>query len=422
MAAASAADAGLIAKSFAIQQMVLPGFGPRHHGRATTAIVSAGDSHVPSWDMTTLLPARFRHSPHRLIAVCVLVAATLAVAACKRAAAPPPPPVSADTWAVVDGRTISREMVEKAYQRTQDTTTRPLSDEEAMTAKLNVLNDVIVQDILLAKAAQLKLTIADSELDTAYADAKKNIADEAFQQELTRRGLSVADMREGLRREILAQKVVAQEVGAKIAVTDKDVNDFFSANRGQFNVPEEAYHIAQIVVTPIRDPQIANRSGDDATSPEAATAKVQMLMERLKAGAAFGELAAGYSEDPESAPRGGDMGLVPVSRLRQAPPALRDAVMNKAPGTVTVVSAGGAHTIVLVVAHEAAGQRDPSMPEIRQQIVDALRGRKEQLLRAAYLTAARSDAQVVNYLARRLVDSQGKPSGLQPAAPGVKQP
>jgi hypothetical protein len=94
--------------------------------------------------------------------------------------------------------------------------------------------------------------------------------------------------------------------------------------------------------------------------------------------------------------------------------------LNKEPGAVSVVSAGGAHTIVLVVGHELAGQRDPSMPEVRQRIVDTLRGRKEQLLRAAYLVAARSDAQVTNYLARRLVESQGKPPSLVPAAPGAK--
>ena len=93
---------------------------------------------------------------------------------------------------------------------------------------------------------------------------------------------------------------------------------------------------------------------------------------------------------------------------------------NKSPGTVTVVSAGGAHTIVLVVAHELAGQRDLSMPDVRQQIADTLRTRKEQLLRAAYLTAVRTDADVVNYLARRLVESQGKLPSLQPAAPGAR--
>jgi hypothetical protein len=140
-------------------------------------------------------------------------------------------------------------------------------------------------------------------------------------------------------------------------------------------------------------------------------------MERLKAGAPFADLAAGYSEDPESAPRGGDLGLVPVSRLRQAPPPLRDAVIGKQPGNVSLVAAGGVHTIVLVVAHELAGQRDPSMPQVRERITGAIRGRKEQLLRTAYLTNVRSDATVVNYLARRLVESQGKMPTAPLAAP-----
>ena len=77
-----------------------------------------------------------------------------------------------------------------------------------------------------------------------------------------------------------------------------------------------------------------------------------------------------FSEDPESAPRGGDLGFVPVSRLKQAPPALRDAVLKGTPGSVRVVSAGGGHTIVLVVAHEQAGQRDLSMPAVREHITE----------------------------------------------------
>ena len=287
-----------------------------------------------------------------------------------------------------------------------------------MTAKLALLNDLIVQDLLISKAGTLKLEVAAADLDAAFANAKKNIPDEAFQQELTQRGLTAADMRDGLRRELITQKVIEQEVGSKIAVTEQEISDFFAANRAQFNIAEESYHLAQIVVTPGREAQVTNGTGDDAATPQAATAKVQMLMERLKAGASFQDLAVGYSEDPESTPRGGDLGLVPVSRLRQAPPALRDAVLNKAPGTVNVASAGGAYTLVLVVAREPAGQRDLSMPVVRERITTTLRGRKEQLLRAAYLTALRSDAEVVNYLARRLVESKGAMPSLQLAPAG----
>jgi peptidyl-prolyl cis-trans isomerase SurA len=161
-------------------------------------------------------------------------------------------------------------------------------------------------------------------------------------------------------------------------------------------------------VTPVRDAGLNNRTGDDATTVQAATAKVQMLMERLKSGVPFNQLAMDYSEDPQSAPQGGDVGLVSLSALRQAPPQLRDAVMKLQPGSVTVVSVDAVYTIVALLAKQAPGQRDPSMAEVRDGITSTLRGRREQLLRTAYLEAIRNKATVVNHVARRIVESQGK--------------
>src|SRR4030095_11906811 len=117
-------------------------------------------------------------------------------------------------------------------RRTEDTS-RPLSEEETLTAKLTLLNDLIVQDILVAKARELKIEITDGDLDTAYGEARKNTPDQAFQQELTRRNLTAADMRENLRRDLLAQKVMERQVGSKIAVTDQEIADFFNANRAR---------------------------------------------------------------------------------------------------------------------------------------------------------------------------------------------
>ena len=342
------------------------------------------------------------------------LAAVNASAACRSTPSTSTPAVSAGAWAVVDGHTITKDDVDKAYRRARDSA-QTLSDEEVLTAKLSLLNDLILQQILVAKAASLKLDVPQTELDTAYGNAKNNISDAAFEQELTKRNLTAADMRDGLRRELLTQKVIEHEVTAKIAVTDQEITGYFDANRAQFNVSEEAYHIAQIVITPVRESQVTNQSGNDATTPQEAVAKVRTLMERLKAGASFRDLAVAYSEDPESAPRGGDLGLVPVSSLKKAPAQLRDAVIGKTPGSVNVAGAGGAYTLVLVVAHEQAGQRDLSTPGVRERITETLRSRREQLLRAAYLTAARSDAAVVNYLARQLLQSKGTVPGLLPS-------
>lgn len=346
--------------------------------------------------------------------------AFITLAAACRPAQQTAPAVSPDTWAVVNGRSITREDVEKAYRRTAPPSATA-SEEETLHAQLGLLDELILRDLLLAKATDLKIELPASELDTAYLEARKDVPDEQFQQELSRRNLTPADMREALRRDLLTQKLLEREVTSKVTVSDAEIAAFFEKNRESFNLKEDAFHLAQIVVTPVRDAQIANRTRNDAGTPQEAGQKVQMIMERLKGGGSFRDLAADLSEDPETAPRGGDLGLVPVSALRQAPAPLRDAVMNAQPGTVRVVTIGGIHTIVLVVAREAAGQRDLNTPDVKERITGMLRGQREQVLRTAYLAALRNDATVVNHLARRVVDSGGRlPGSAAPAATTAK--
>ena len=320
---------------------------------------------------------------------------------------------------MVNGREIKQQDVEKAYQRSQQNA-QAQSAEEAAVARLAVLDELITQDLLLARARDAKIELPDTELDAAYVEARKNIPDATFTEELAKRSLTVGDMREGLRRDLLIQKLFERDVTSKVSVSDQDVTSFFEANKAQFNRTEEAYRIAQIVITPVREARVANRTGNDATTPQEAAEKVRMIMDRLKGGAAFTELAADYSEDLQTAPRGGDLGFVPVSALNQVPPQLRDAVMKATPGTARLVSGNGAHTVVLVAGKDPAGQKDLSTPGVKDSITQALRDRREQVLRAAYLAALRNDAAVVNLAAKRLVDAQGKIPSLAPAAPGTK--
>ena len=147
-----------------------------------------------------------------------MLAAVWLAAACRSgpAAPPAPPPVPPDTWAVVDGRVISRGDVDKAFRRMQDPSQSP-SEEEVLAAKLNLLNDLIVQDLLLAKAQCVEGRDSGGDIDKAFNDAKNNMPEAAFQEELKRRNITADDMREGLRRQLVTQKVIEQEVTSKVA-------------------------------------------------------------------------------------------------------------------------------------------------------------------------------------------------------------
>ena len=176
---------------------------------------------------------------HRRLSVAAALAVVLLTAACRSTPSTPAVTVTADTWAVVNGRAITRDEVEKSFRRTSNPA-QTLSDEEATTAKMSVLDELIMEEILLSKANELKIQVSDSDVDSAYAEAKKNIGDEAYQQELTKRNLTTTDMRDRLRRELTAQRVLDREVASKVTVSDQQVTDFFNANRAQFNLPEDA--------------------------------------------------------------------------------------------------------------------------------------------------------------------------------------
>ena len=342
------------------------------------------------------------------------ILAALGVApACKKQVPPAP-----DVWAVVNGEAVKRDEVEKYYRSRVTRETQEPSQEEALSLKLNILDELINNEILLERAKKLSLEASDGEVEDKFTEFKSPYTEDEFQRQMKDRGFTVDDLKRDLRRQLSIQKLINKEVVAKVTITDQDVTDFYNQSRSQFNVAEPQYRIAQIVVTPRKDPLLRNRKNDDATTEAEARHKCATLLERLAGGADFATLAMDYSEDPTTATTGGDLGYVPESALSQSDPALKKVVLALKPGqTSGVIALRDSYRILRLIAREAPGQRDLADPQVQQTIRDTLRNRKEQLLRAAYLATARDEARVTNYLARQVLESAGK----LPAVPGIAE-
>jgi peptidyl-prolyl cis-trans isomerase SurA len=339
----------------------------------------------------------------------VLAAAvTIVPAGCKKTVVP-----DAGVWGMVDGAPITSVEVDKFYRTQLNPDAPQPSQDEALSLKLNVLDELINNHILLEKAKALGLQAADGEVEDKFTEFKSPYTEEEFQRQIKARGYTVDDLKNDIRQQLSIQKVINHEVVAKIAITDQDVTDFYNQNRAQFNVKETQYRVAQIVVTPHKDPGLRNRKNDDATTDPEARRKIAALEQQLNSGADFAQIAMDYSEDPQTSASGGDLGYVPESSLNQTDPALKKAVLSLKPGQISGIiiqrDAGGfSYHILKLVAVEAPGQRELSDPTVQQSIRDNIRNRKEQLLRAAYLAVARNNAKITNYLAQQVVESAGK--------------
>ena len=340
------------------------------------------------------------------------------VAGCKQ-----PERHAPDVWAVVNGVEIKRDEVEKYYHSRFNPEAQETSPEEVLSGKLNVVEQLINNEILLERAKKQNLEASDGEVEDKFTELKSPYTEEEFQKKLKDGGMTVDDLKRDLRRQLSIQKLLNREVAAKITITDQDVTDFYNSNRNQFNVAEAQYRISQIVITPRKDPQVRNRKNDDATDDAEAQRKAKMLQDKLNSGADFAQLAMDYSEDPNTAATGGDLGYIPESSLNaaQTDPMLKKAVVGLKPGQVSPpIQLRDSIRILKLVAREAAGQRGVNDPQVQQMIRDTLRNRKEQLLRNAYLAVARDEARVTNYLAQQVIEAAGKlPDAAKSTLPGA---
>lgn len=346
-----------------------------------------------------------RQSPNlaqaqQIASAAVLVALAVSMGACKRS-------ISPDVAATVNGRPITYAEVDALLARQVPRAQLKPGDDETKALKLEMLRTLIDAEIMLQKAEKEGLLASDSDVDAKFNELKAPYTKEEFARQLQAQHLTETELRAQLRRDLSINKLLNKEIGSHISITDADVAQFYNANRANFNLVEPQIHLAQILVTPNADPNVHNLKNDKAQNDEQARSKIEMLENRLKQGEDFGALAQSYSEDPEFAANGGDMGAIPQSSLDKANPELRRMILEMTPGQVSnVVHTPEGYRILKVISKEPAGQRELNDPRVQETIRMQLFNKKDQLLRAAFYENARAQAKVVNYYAEAILASR----------------
>jgi peptidyl-prolyl cis-trans isomerase SurA len=315
----------------------------------------------------------------------------------------------------------------------------------------DVLRDLIDQQLLLEKGKDLGIT-ADTDLIKKLDEMRKQMnldSMEELEKAAQAQGISYEDFKQNLRNQIITQKVIGQEVGSHLNITKEEEQRFYEEHKGEMEQPEQV-RLSEILVAvekpaeqkPAGDPRAAAPSKEadktfsavpaavtsapaptaaEPTAPSptedellaAAQTKANGLLEQIKKGVAFDEVAKKSSDGP-SAAQGGDLGLFKRGTLSKE---LEDRTFAMKAGEVTdVIRTKQGFVILKVTEHQMAGI--PPLKQMEPRIQDALYYQKLQPALRVYLKKLREEAYIDVHTG--YVDSGASPNQTKPVETASK--
>lgn len=262
----------------------------------------------------------------------------------------------------------------------------------------NLLRDMIDQDLLVQKAKDLDIDV-DAEVVQRLDQIRKQMGLASIhdlQNEVEQQGIIWEDFQNNIRRKLLTQQVIEQQVASRIIVTDADARKYFDAHKSEF-ASQAGVDLAEV--------QISSQKWGTGSE-----ARAKAAYNMLQAGAKWSDVVKKYSDGP-NADSGGDVGFFTQGSLL---PEISKAIQKLDPGeTSNLITLQGGYIIVRLLQRRTAGT--PKYEEVRQQVENALYQEKMQPELRTYLTTLRKQSYI--YLAPGYVDT----GAVNPGATGSEQ-
>jgi len=253
----------------------------------------------------------------------------------------------------------------------------------------DVLRDLIDQQLLIEKAKELDIS-ADTDLIKRLDEMRKQMnleSMEDLEKAATAQGVSFEDYKLSVKNTILTQKVIGREVGSRMNITKEETQKFYVEHKSELTQPEQVRLSEILVPTQKLSADGKTQIDMDDAAVVAADSKAKELLETIKQGATFEDVAKKESQGP-TASQGGDLGLFPRGTLAKE---LDDKVFAMKAGEMTdVIRTKQGFVILKVTDHQQPGT--PALKDVENRIMNALYEEKLQPALRAYLTKLREDA------------------------------
>ena len=230
--------------------------------------------------------------------------------------------------AIVNGEIITLAELERFFSKPRDGSGTMGNPGERSAnifkSRREALDRLIEEKLVHQQCKKLSIKVSARDLDMAIENVKKlnAINDEQLKSALMAEGLSFEDYRQQLREQISRAKLISRVVRSKVVVDDDRLKRFYSEHIERFKEPDQT-RVSNILIMIPQD--------TDDLFVEALRHKGETILERLRRGGDFQELARIYSDDA-SAKNGGDLGFFKRGDLL---PEFERATFNLQPGHVS---------------------------------------------------------------------------------------
>jgi len=345
----------------------------------------------------------------------------LAIAGCSSG------PESADNTvaATVNGKKIMSQEVERIIHQQSDGKESQMSAHDLAQARLTVLDKLIQREVLFQRAEQEKVLPSEDEITNFINKQKQDsrMSEEEFARQLKEQNLSMEALREESKKDLAVQKLQDKYTG-KVTISDREIEDYYNSNKQVF-VNARGAGLAVIIV----DPADNSNQGimDDAKNDADAKAKIDGIYQQLKSGTSdFATVARSKSEDANSMIKGGDIGFFSEDGMKQAglPKDVVDQLMGPMQnGNFTEPKLINNRWYILKLQEKRLATENLTLesPNVRQQINAALTEQRKNILNAALLEVALSEAKIVNSFAANMLANPSN-LGLRPASANAANP
>ena len=334
-------------------------------------------------------------------------------AACSQSAPTPESTVAA----TVNGKKIMLAEVERIIHQQAQGKESQLSAHDLAQTRLQVLDSLIQREVMYQRAEQEKLLPSEDEITNTINKQKQDsgMTDEEFQRQLKTQNMTMEALREEGKKDLAIAKLQDKYAG-KITISDREVEDFYTANKAQF-VNERGAGLAVIIVDPNDNSAAGIRN--DAKGDADSKAKIDAVYQQLKGGADFAEVARAKSEDAQSLLKGGDIGFFSEDGMRQAglPKEMIDLFMGPmAVGSISEPKLINNKWYIFKLTDKRLQTENLTLESqgVRQQITVELTKQRKEILNAALSEVAMTEAKIVNNLAADILNNPGN-LGLRPA-------